>query len=150
MVLLDASLHRWLEDRGPQLTLLGFLDDATGKVLVAEFVPTEDARGYFRLLHRLLGRFGVPLSFYGDRHSVFVRTDQYWSVEEQLAGRRQPTQFGRALEQLGITYIAAPSPQAKGRSERLWGTARCPEGLASRSRTSGPHLLLPPRTQRQQ
>src|SRR5665811_1262327 len=54
MLLLDASLHRWLEDRGPQLTLLGFLDDATGKVLVAEFFPTEDARGYFRLLRRLL------------------------------------------------------------------------------------------------
>ena len=96
MVLLDASLHRWLEDRGPQLTLLGFLDDATRKVLVAEFFPTEDARGYFRLLHRLLRRFGVPLSFYGDRHSVFVRNDDHWSVEEQLAGRREPTQFGRA------------------------------------------------------
>ena len=107
MLLLDASLHRWLENRGPQLTLLGFLDDATGKVLVAEFFPTEDARGYFRLLQRLLRRFGVPISFYGDRHSVFVRNDDHWSVEEQLAGRQQPTQFGRALEQLGITYIAA-------------------------------------------
>ena len=115
MVLLDASLHRWLEDRGPQLTLLGFLDDATRKVLVAEFFPTEDARGYFRLLHRLLRRFGAPLSFYGDRHGVFVRNDQHWSVQEQLAGRREPTQFGRALDQLGITYIAAQSPQAKGR-----------------------------------
>jgi hypothetical protein len=53
MLLLDASLHRWLEDRSPELTLLGFLDDATRKVLVAEFFPTEDARGYFRLLRRL-------------------------------------------------------------------------------------------------
>src|ERR1019366_7010192 len=106
MLLLDASLHRWLQDRGPQLTLLGFLDDATGKVLVAEFFPTEDARGYFRLLRRLLRRFGVPISFYGDRHSVFVRNDDHWSVEEQLAGRREPTQFGRALDQLGVTYIA--------------------------------------------
>src|SRR5450759_5220806 len=109
MLLLDASLHRWLEDRGPQLTLLGFLDDATGKVLVAEFFPTEDARGYFRLLHRLLRRFGIPLSFYGDHHSVFVRNDDHWSVEEQLAGRQEPTQFGRALDQLGVTYIAAPA-----------------------------------------
>jgi transposase len=122
MLLLDASLHRWLEDRGPQLTLLGFLDDATRKVPVAEFFLTEDARGYFRLLRRLLRRCGVPLSFYGDRHGVFVRNDEHWSVEEQLAGRRQPTQFGRALDQLGITYIAAQSPQAKGRIERLWGT----------------------------
>jgi len=135
MLLLDASLHRWLEDRGPQLTLLGFLDDATGKVLVAEFFPTEDARGYFRLLRRLLRRFGVPLSFYGDRHSVFVRNDDHWSVEEQLAGRRQPTQFGRALEQLGVTYIAAQSPQAKGRIERLWGTFQ--DRLTSELRLAG-------------
>src|ERR1035437_3666603 len=99
MLLLDASLHRWLEDRGPQLTLLGFLADPTDKVLVAEFFPTEHARGYFRLLPRLLRRFGVPLSFYGDRHSIFVRNDDHWSVEEQLAGRQQPTQFGRALQQ---------------------------------------------------
>ena len=135
MLLLDASLHRWLEDRGPQLTLLGFLDDATGKVLVAEFFPTEDAHGYFRLLHGLLRRCGVPLSFYGDRHSVFVRNDDHWTVEEQLAGRREPTQFGRALEQLGITYIAAQSPQAKGRIERLWGTFQ--DRLTSELRLAG-------------
>ena len=122
MLLLDASLHPWLEDRGPELTLLGFLDDATRKVPAAEFFLTEDARGYFRLLRRLLRRYGVPLSFYGDRHGVFVRNDEHWSVEEQLTGKRQPTQFGRALAQLGITYIAANSPQAKGRIERLWGT----------------------------
>src|SRR5712675_825974 len=122
MVLLDASLHRWLEDRGPQLTLLGFLDDATRKVPVAEFFPTEDAHGYFHLLRRLLRRYGIPLSFYGDKHVVFVRHDDHWTVEEQLAGKRQPTQFGRALAQLGVTYIPANSPQAKGRIERLWGT----------------------------
>ena len=135
MVLLDASLHRWLEDRGPQLTLLGFLDDATRKVPVAEFFPTEDARGYFRLLRRLLRRFGAPLSFYGDRHGVFVRNDDHWSLEEQLAGRREPTQFGRALDQLGVTYIAAQSPQAKGRIERLWGTFQ--DRLTSELRLAG-------------
>jgi transposase len=135
MLLLDASLHHWLENRGPQLTLLGFLDDATRKVPVAEFFPTEDARGYFRLLRRLLRRFGVPLSFYGDRHGVFVRNDDHWSVEEQLAGRREPTQFGRALDQLGVTYIAAQSPQAKGRIERLWGTFQ--DRLTSELRLAG-------------
>jgi transposase len=135
MLLLDASLHRWLEERGPQLTLLGFLDDATRKVPVAEFFPTEDARGYFRLLRRLLRRFGVPLSFYGDRHGVFVRNDHHWSVEEQLAGRQLPTQFGRALDQLGVTYIAAQSPQAKGRIERLWGTFQ--DRLTSELRLAG-------------
>jgi hypothetical protein len=135
MLLLDGSLHNWLEDRGPQLTLLGFLDDATRKVPVAEFFPTEDAHGYFRLLRRLLRRYGIPLSFYGDRHSVFVRNDDHWSVEEQLTGRRQPTQFGRALAQLGVTYIAAQSPQAKGRIERLWGTFQ--DRLTSELRLAG-------------
>jgi transposase len=139
MLLVDASLHRWLEDRGPQLTLLGFLDDATRKVPVAQFALTEDARGYFLLLQRLLRRFGVPLSFYGDRHSVFVRNDDHWSVEEQLVGRRQPTQFGRALEQLGVTYIAAHSPQAKGRIERLWGTFQ--DRLTSELRLAGANDL---------
>jgi transposase len=135
MLLLDASLHRWLEQRGPELTLLGFLDDATRKILVAQFFPSEDARGYFRLLHRLLRRYGVPLSLYGDRHSVFVRNDDHWSTEEQLAGKRQPTQFGRALDQLGVTYIAARSPQAKGRIERLWGTFQ--DRLTSELRLAG-------------
>ena len=122
MLLLDASLHGWLEDRGSQFTLLGFLDDATRKVAVAEFLLTEDARGDFRLLRRLCRRYGVPLSFYGDRHGVFVRSDDHWSPQEQLDGKRQPTQFGRALAQLGVTYVAARSRQAKGRIERLWGT----------------------------
>jgi transposase len=135
MLLLDGSVHNWLEQRGPQLTLLGFLDDATRKVPVAEFFPTEDARGYFRLLHRLLRRCGVPLSFYGDRHGVFVRNDDHWSLVEQLAGRREPTQFGRALQQLGVTYIAAQSPQAKGRIERLWGTFQ--DRLSSELRLAG-------------
>jgi transposase len=135
MLLLDASLHRWLQDRGPELTLLAFLDDATRQVLVAEFFPTEDARGYFRLLRRLLRCCGMPLSFYGDRHGIFVRNDQHWSVEEQLAGKRQPTQFGRALAQLGVTYIAANSPQAKGRIERLWGTFQ--DRLTSELRLAG-------------
>jgi hypothetical protein len=94
---------------------------------VAEFFPTEDAHGYFHLLRRLLRRYGFPFSFYGDKHGVFVRNDDHWTVEEQLAGKRQPTQFGRALAQLGVTYIPANSPQAKGRIERLWGTFEVPE-----------------------
>jgi len=103
------------------MTLLGFQDDATGKVVGAEFFPTETADGYFRVFRQLLRRYGVPLSLYGDRSGIFVRNDDHWTVEEELAGRRQPTQFGRALEQLGVTFIAALSPQAKGRIEHLWG-----------------------------
>jgi transposase len=121
LVQLDGSPHDWLQGRGPQLTALGMQDDATGKILAAQFFLSDTSEGYFRLLHSLLSRFGAPLAFYGDRSGVFVRNDDHWSVEEQLAGQRQPTQFGRALAQLGITFIAAQTPQAKGRIERLWG-----------------------------
>ena len=121
LVQLDGSPHDWLEGRGPRLTALGMQDDATGKILAAQFFPAETTAGYFRLLQRLLRRFGVPTAFYGDRSGIFVHHDDHWTVEEELAGRRQPTQFGRALQQLGITFIAAQSPQAKGRIERLWG-----------------------------
>src|ERR1700731_4483345 len=121
LVQLDGSPHDWLEGRGPQLTALGMQDDATGKILAAQFFPAETTFGYLCLLRQLLRRFGVPLAFYGDHSGIFVRNDDFWTVDEQLAGKRQPTQFGRALEQLGVTFIAANSPQAKGRVERLWG-----------------------------
>jgi transposase len=121
LVQLDGSPHDWLEGRGPLLTALGLQDDATGKILAAQFFPSESTFGYLCLLRQLLRRHGVPLAFYGDHSAIFVRNDDFWTVEEQLAGKRQPTQFGRALEQLGITFIAANSPQAKGRVERLWG-----------------------------
>jgi transposase len=121
LVQLDGSPHDWLEGRGPQLTALGMQDDATGKILAAQLFPSETAFGYLCLLRQLLRRHGVPLALYGDHSGIFVRNDDHWTVEEQLAGKRQPTQFGRALEELGVTFIAANSPQAKGRVERLWG-----------------------------
>ena len=121
MLQLDGSPHDWLQGRGPRLTLLGFQDDATGKMVAAEFFSSEESLGYFLLLHRILRRYGIPLSLYGDQSSIFVRNDEHGTREEERRGRREPTQFGRALEQLGITFIAAQSPQAKGRVERLWG-----------------------------
>jgi len=121
LIQLDGSPHDWLEGRGPRLTALGLQDDATGKILAAQFFPSESAAGYLALLRQLLRRHGVPLAFYGDHSGIFVRNDNLWSVEEQLAGKRHPTQFSRALEQLGITFIAARSHEAKGRIQRLWG-----------------------------
>ena len=148
LVQLDGSPHDWLEGRGPRLTALGLHDDATGKILAAQFFPSENALGYLWLLRQLLRGHGTPLAFYGDHSGIFVRNDDFWSVEEQLAGKRQPTQFGRALEQLGITFIAARSPQAKGRVERLGGVLqdRLTSELrrASRTRKPGSHLLLRP------
>ena len=121
LVQLDGSPHDWLEGRGPRLTALGMQDDASGKILAAQFFPSETTEGYFHLLQSLLRRFGVPTALYGDRSGIFVRNDDAWTRAEELAGQRRPTQFGRALASLGVTFIAAQSPQAKGRIERLWG-----------------------------
>lgn len=132
----DGSRHDWLEGRGPSLTLLGFIDDATGRVPVARFqAAAEDAAGYLRVLRKLVEEKGIPCSLYRDQHSTFQRNDDHWSIEEQLQGRQFPTQVGRALEELGITSIAARSPQAKGRIERLWRTFQ--DRLVSELRLAG-------------
>jgi hypothetical protein len=98
------------------------IDDATGKVLVARFFPFEGSSGYLWLLREVVKRYGIPWVMYQDRHGSLYRNDSHWSLEEQLAGRQEPTQVGLALEALGIESIAALSPQAKGRIERLFGT----------------------------
>ncbi len=119
----DASLHPWLEDRGPRLTLVGAVDDATGEVAAAHFRQHEDAQGYLEVLRTILTTKGVPIALYRDRHGIFERREREpWTLEEELSGQRTPTQVGRALEELGIASIAAHSPQAKGRVERLWRT----------------------------
>lgn len=99
------------------------MDDATGKVLPgAALVSAEDTVSYLRLLRTLVATCGIPVSLYMDRHSIFRRNDSAWTLDEELRGRQDPTQVGRALEALGIEAIYALSPQAKGRIERLWGT----------------------------
>jgi transposase len=133
MVLTDASRHDWLEGRGPELTLIGFQDDATSQILSAHFqLEAENTLGYFRALHAMVSTHGVPLSVYRDRHGIFQRNDPHWTVAEQLAGKQSPTQLGRALEELGIQQIPAYSPQAKGRIERAWRT--CQDRLVSELR----------------
>jgi transposase len=122
LVLIDGSDHDWLEGRGPRFTLIGAIDDATGRVLALVARAHEDLHGYVQLLDALLRTHGVPVALYGDRFGALVRNDDHWSLEEQLAGRQDPTQFGRILEELGVGYIAARSPQAKGRIERSWET----------------------------
>ena len=120
---IDGSPHDWLEGRGPYLTLIGAIDDATGKVPYAFFQEQEDSKGYFLLLRAIALKEGIPLALYHDRHSIFeLAADKLPSIEEQLEGKRPLTQFGRLMEELGITSISALSPQAKGRIERLWGT----------------------------
>ena len=123
LLLIDGSCHAWLEGRGPELTLLGLIDDATGKVPAAHFQSEhENSAGYLRLLRGLVEGPGIPVALYRDQHSTLQRNDEHWSLEEQLAGQQLPTQVGRALQELGVEIIVARSPQAKGRIERLWRT----------------------------
>ena len=123
MVQTDASREMWLEERGPALTLIGFQDDATSEVLAARFqLECEDTVGYVRVLRAMVEEHGIPLSLYRDRHGAFQRNDNHWSEEELLAGQQSLTHLGQVLEDLGIEQIAALTPQAKGRIERLWKT----------------------------
>ena len=119
---LDASPFAWLEERGPTATLHGLIDDATSTPLALWFRPTEDLHGYTTVLGQTCRQYGVPVILYGDRLSLFRRNDRYWTLGEELRGQQDPTHFGRMLRDLGIGFIAAQSPQAKGRIERLWGT----------------------------
>jgi transposase len=119
----DGSTDDWLEDRGPRLTLVGGIDDATSAVTGATFRVAEDAAGYFSMLIDTVAAYGRPLTLYTDRAGIFTKdTNRPPTLAEQLSGRRSLTQVGRALEQAGIGWIGARSPQAKGRVERLWGT----------------------------
>lgn len=123
LIQVDASHHDWLEGRGPRLALVGGVDDATGAIVWAGFRAREDAAGYLLMLREMVRTHGIPLAWYSDKHGAFRRNDKEpWTVAEQLAGRREPTQVARALEQLGITLITAHTPQAKGRVERCWAT----------------------------
>jgi transposase len=122
LVQLDASPFAWLEARGPAMSLHGAIDDATSTVLALHFRPTEDLHGYTTLLRALATQYGLPLAFYGDRLNVFLRNDAHWTLEEELQGAQTPTHFGHMLQALGIGFIPAGSPQAKGRIERLWQT----------------------------
>jgi transposase len=135
LVQLDGSPFHWLEDRGPTMTLLGAIDDATSQVIALHFRPTEDLHGYATLLQQVCRSAGMPVALYGDGINILVRNDRHWSLGEQLAGRQNPTHLGRMLQDLGIGYVQARSPQAKGRVERLWATLQ--DRLVSELRLRG-------------
>ena len=132
----DGSRHNWLQGRGPYLTLVGAVDDATGKVPAALFRQEEDAQGYLLMLREVIDHHGVPMALYSDRHSIFQHSSKEpESLAEQFRGRRDPTQFARALEELDIGLILAHTPQAKGRVERAWDTFQ--DRLVSEMRLAG-------------
>ena len=118
---LDGSPHDWLEGRGPRLTLLVAIDDATNEVPNGVFREEEDDAGYFELMWGISQSHGLPHAVYTDQHTIF-RSPKQATLEQELAGVRPRSQFGRVMDALGIEMILAYSPQAKGRVERLLGT----------------------------
>jgi transposase len=124
LVQIDASPFRWFGPDKPCVSLLAAIDDATGLVLAAVFRPSEDLTGYLTLVYQMAKNYGLPLTIYSDRHTIFMSPKQdKLSIEEELAGKTTPlTNFGQCLCDLGIRQSFARSPQAKGRIERLWQT----------------------------
>ncbi len=122
MVQWDSSEHDWLEGRGPKLSLLAMLDDATSRAR-ARFAEHDTTEENFRLLESYLKRWGRPGEFYTDKDSLF-RVNRPVQEADDEAWPEAWTQIGRALKELGVGWIAAHSPQAKGRIERFFGTAQ--------------------------
>ena len=122
----DTSEHDWLEGRGEKLYLIAMIDDATSR-LYARFVRHDSTEENMKLVWSYLEKFGRPLAFYTDKASLFQTAQKRKRDEpgvDKDAVDMPPTQIGRALRELGITWIAAHSPQAKGRVERNFGTAQ--------------------------
>ncbi len=118
----DTSVHDWLEGRGPRLHLVAMIDDATSRAY-ARFVEQDSTEENLRVLWEYLEGWGRPVEFYTDKHSMFTVNRPRQEAEDE-AWPEALTQIGRALRELGIGWIAAHSPQAKGRIERFFGTAQ--------------------------
>jgi transposase len=124
----DGSPHRWLPALDAQLDLIATLDDATSEIYSAFLVEEEGTMSAFRALAEVIAAHGLPCALYTDRASHYFHTPKAGAK----VAKDQPTQVGRALAQLGIEHIPAYSPEARGRSERAFGTLqdRLPKELA--------------------
>lgn len=118
---LDGSDHDWFEGRGPRCVLILYIDDATSRLLYAEFVDVEDTLTLLTTTKAYLGRHGRPVAFYVDKDSIY-KVNRNATLEEELRDSSPITQFTRAMTELGIDVICANSPQAKGRVERSFNT----------------------------
>lgn len=135
----DATPFAWFDGDKTYYALHGAIDDATGQITALYLCKNECLNGYFEMLRRSIINYGVPISLYADRHTIFQSPKAgKVSLDQELEGLQvNKTQFGRALDELNIQLIAARSPQAKGRIERLWGTlqSRLPVEFALRNIT---------------
>jgi hypothetical protein len=114
---MDGSHHDWFEGRREWAVLMVAIDDATGRVY-ARFFEEETLVAAFTTFREYARKYGFPQAIYVDRAGIY-RSDREPTEEEILAGKQPQTQFGRAMEELGLKLILANSPQAKGRVERV-------------------------------
>ena len=121
LIQLDGSDHDWFEGRGPRCVLLVYIDDATSRILHAEFVKVEDTFNLMRSTKKYLLRHGRPVAFYVDKDSIY-NVNRQATIDEELRDVHPITQFTRAMGELGIGVILAHSPEAKGRVERGFDT----------------------------
>jgi len=123
LIQMDASPFAWL-GTGEMCEMHGGIDDSTGQITGLYLCKHECMLGYHEVMRRMIGTYGVPAAIYADRHTIFrsPNEDKAKAVDSAAGTAAHQTQFGRALSELGIQLIAARSPQAKGRIERLWGT----------------------------
>ena len=133
----DTSVHAWLEGRGPRLYLVAMIDDATSQVY-ARFVEQDSTEANLQVLWGYLERWGRPVEFYTDKSSLFTVNRPVVEAADE-AVEEEFTQIGRALRELDIGWIAAHSPQAKGRIERFFGTAQ--DRLVKGLRLAGANCL---------
>lgn len=120
MIQMDGSHHDWLEGRGPEMVLMGYVDDATGRAY-GRFYDYEGLYPAMDSFERYIRHYGLPVSVYLDKHSTY-KTMRQPDLDELLRGETAATQYGRACRELGVEVIHAHSPQAKGRIERAFGT----------------------------
>jgi transposase len=120
LVQMDGSHHDWFEGRRAAAVLMVMIDDATGRTY-ARFFEEETQAAAFEMLQRYAAKPGLPRSLYVDRAGIY-RSDREPTSAEIIAEKEPQTQFGRAMETLGVRLILANSPQAKGRVERMNGT----------------------------
>jgi transposase-like protein len=120
MVQIDGSHHAWFEERGPGCVLMGYIDDATGKVF-ARFYTYEGSLPAMDSFKRYSKKYGLPMKVYLDKHTTYKSTARP-TIQDELDQVEPLSQFERALKELGVEVLHAHSPQAKGRIERLFRT----------------------------
>ena len=117
----DATPFPWFKKDGKKYSIHGAIDDATGQITALYMCKNECLHGYFEMLRRTIHNYGIPMSLYADRHTIFQSPNKEKAIIDPSI-KVNDTQFGRCLRELSVELIPARSPQAKGRIERLWET----------------------------